>query len=135
MAARDKFREKVQQNAGPVLESGEQVEAAVLGETGIETVSAIGNLLSTIRRLTGQKQAQLVIGTDRNLYLTRVGYFSPTKVKEVVEKQPWSSASVKVNPGPFGGFLHIGDHRLRYNRPYREDAERVAQKASGTATQ
>jgi hypothetical protein len=133
MAAMDKFREKVQQNSGSVLEPDEQIEATVLGETGIETVSPIGNLLSTIRRLTGQKQAQLVIATDRNLYLTRVGYFSPTKVRQVIEKQPWASASVKVNPGPFGGFLHIGDHRLRYNRPYREDAERLAEKSSGSA--
>jgi hypothetical protein len=133
MAAMDKFREKVQQNSGSVLEPGEQIEATVLGETGIETVSPIGNLLSTIRRLTGQKQAQLVIGTDRNLYLTRVGYFSPTKVRDVIEKQPWESVSVRVNAGPFGGFLHIGDHRLRYNRPYREDADRLAEKTSGPA--
>ena len=133
MAAIDKFREKVQQNSGSVLEPGEQIEATVLGETGIETVSPIGNLLSTIRRLTGQKQAQLVIATDRNLYLTRVGYFSPTKVREVIEKQPRESAPVKVNAGPMGGFLHIGDHRLRYNRAYREDAARLAEKTSESA--
>jgi hypothetical protein len=119
---KEKHFERIAAGAGPLLESGEQVKAAVQGLTGSLW------LVGLFGAITILLNSRIVVVTDRNIYVTR-GRGKPTKVES-----KYALGSVGVEAGTKTKLnwlpLSVGEETIWVARNGRDDAREIAKLAA-----
>lgn len=107
-------KQKITENARPLLEADEEVEVMAIGQTRVPAWLTMP--------FGFMAKVHAVAVTDRNVYAFQLAPFGPAKITEVAVKQPLGSVSVERK----GSKLIVGDLALYVLLGAGGDADRVA---------